>query len=793
MGRCLPPARFARYPTFLLSISTTLIYGFHRSRTPLLNDADNDTKWPRSKAVITGKRQEQGVQKHHSSASVKSAAVIPSDAPVSDSEVEENVPSFENDDCPAWDSFSSRVQLATSAITALPWSVVGGAITDFIVPDWAKALPGYATKLQRELVMAQGSLADEIWQEAHDTVAHPEITSIACVRIGKNLCLEEQAFKERRKKFTTRALARYLDIPENDIHPDDVPVIAMCGSGGGLRAMIAGCGSYLGVQEAGLFDCITYTAGVSGSCWLQALYYSSIGNQKIGAIVDHLKNRIGTHIAFPPAALELLTSAPTNKFLLSGFVEKLKSDPNADFGLVEIYGLLLAARLLVPHGELGVDDQDLKISNQRSYLTNGENPLPIYTAVRHEIPLEEKKSEEGSAKGSASTAIKERAKQEAWFQWFEFSPYEFFCEELNSGIPTWGLGRRYQNGKSIPHENGIHLPESRVPLLMGIWGSAFCASLGHYYKEMRPVLKGLPGFGGIDGLIEDQNDELKKLHPFEPASIPNYALGLRDKLPLTCPESIFKSEHLQLADAGMSNNLPIYPLLREGRDVDILIAFDSSADIKQENWLSVADGYARQRGIKGWPIGVGWPKEDASKEGTSKELDAAEAKTPQEAAGKIAEVRESQRRSDNATEDSIDQGNSNLGYCNVWVGTTIERTSESEPPQSKLINPDADWELLSPDAGITIVYFPLLPNQKVDGVDPNATEFLSTWNFVYSREEIDKLISLTRANFDEGKDQTKRTVRAVYERKKTKRIQQEERGVLQKWRRNLKRSGNQFQ
>jgi len=51
----------------------------------------------------------------------------------------------------------------------------------------------------------------------------------------------------------------------------------------------------------------------------------------------------------------------------------------------------------------------------------------------------------------------------------------------------------------------------------------------------------------------------------------------------------------------MSNNLPIYPLLRPGRDIDILIAFDVSADIKTENWLSVADGYAKQRGIKGWP------------------------------------------------------------------------------------------------------------------------------------------------------------------------------------------------
>ena len=73
-------------------------------------------------------------------------------------------------------------------------------------------------------------------------------------------------------------------------------------------------------------------------------------------------------------------------------------------------------------------------------------------------------------------------------------------------------------------------------------------------------------------------------------------------------------------DAGMSNNLPIYPLIRPGRDVDIIVAFDASADIKQENWLSVVDGYARQRGIKGWPIGAGWPPNTEPLEQTEKVL-----------------------------------------------------------------------------------------------------------------------------------------------------------------------------
>lgn len=77
----------------------------------------------------------------------------------------------------------------------------------------------------------------------------------------------------------------------------------------------------------------------------------------------------------------------------------------------------------------------------------------------------------------------------------------------------------------------------------------------------------------------------------------------------------------------MSNNLPIYPLLRKDRSVDIIVCFDASADIEQENWLSVVEAYAKQRGVRGWPVGAGWPR---AKDETRTELDAADAATARE-------------------------------------------------------------------------------------------------------------------------------------------------------------------
>ena len=667
---------------------------------------------------------------------------------------------------------------STDTKSYLPdWSAVGDKIKDAVVPDWAEELPGYFSRLQRELSEEDDSLAAEIWREAHDPRIHPEIEREAQVRVSNELCEEEQEFIRKRRRQLCKSLAKYLDLPESEIHPDDVPVIGMCGSGGGLRAMVAGSSSYLCAEESGLFDCAMYTAGVSGSCWLQTLYHSTLTNQNFGALLNHLKSRISTHIAFPPPVLKLVTNAPTHKYLLAGGFEKHKGMEDAEFGVVDVYGLLLGARLMVPKGELDVDPRNLKLSNQRRYLEEGQHPMPIYTAVRHEVP-----SKETVDKDKQEEDVKDRARKEAWFQWFEFTPYELWCEELASGIPTWSLGRIFSGGKSQHDRDKSYLPETRIPLLQGIWGSAFCATLSHYYKEIRPLVKGLTGFGGVDKLLEEHNDDLIKVHPVAPSQIPNYAANMNDQLPERCPDSIHDDKTIQLMDAGMSNNLPIYPLLRPGREIDVLIAFDASADVKQDNWLRVADGYARQRGIKGWPVGTGWSEDDnTGPENVSKALDDADNFSPEDAKRKLSKISTTE---ENGKEDASQQKNSedtngkersqtevakrNLGYCTVWVGTTEERTSDAEPPQSKVV--EGDWELMQPNAGIALVYFPFMANEEVPGVDPEKSDFLSTWNFIYTPEQVDKVVALARANFKAGEDKTKMTVRAVYERKKRQRL-----------------------
>lgn len=300
---------------------------------------------------------------------------------------------------------------------------------------------------------------------------------------------------------------------------------------------------------------------------------------------------------------------------------------------------------------------------------------------------------------------------------------------------------------------------------MGIWGSAFCATLSHYYKEIRPVFSGITGFTGLDAMIAERDNDLVKVHPIDPAAIPNFALGMREYLPPSCPESIHQIENFQLMDAGMSNNLPIYPLLRPGRDVDVLIAFDASSDVRTDNWLKVTEGYAKQRGIKGWPVGAGWPPGDEAPEALQKDLDSAQAHTEEQAEERMREAKDQDKPKKQSGRSK------DLGFCNVWVGTTEERTTDRDHSSSK--QAEEDWEITRPDAGITVIYFPFLKNPKVPNIDPKTSDFMSTWNFVYTPEQVDSVVELARANFQEGAERTKQTVRAVYERKKKKREERE--------------------
>jgi len=99
-----------------------------------------------------------------------------------------------------------------------------------------------------------------------DSSKFPEVGRQAEVRRGPGLCNQEQAYIQARRARAGDFFAKYIGVDPTQVHPDDIPVVAFGGSGGGYRAMLALLGYSQAMREAGLWDLLSYISGVSGSC-----------------------------------------------------------------------------------------------------------------------------------------------------------------------------------------------------------------------------------------------------------------------------------------------------------------------------------------------------------------------------------------------------------------------------------------------------------------------------------------------------------------------------------------------
>lgn len=91
----------------------------------------------------------------------------------------------------------------------------------------------------------------------------------------------------------------------------------------GYRAMTNTTGSLVGAQETGLLGCVSYIAGISGSCWALGVLYSGIPNHSPlpdpHLAAEHIKDRISKTF-FDALTFDLLTSSPTNKVISCYFL-----------------------------------------------------------------------------------------------------------------------------------------------------------------------------------------------------------------------------------------------------------------------------------------------------------------------------------------------------------------------------------------------------------------------------------------------------------------------------------------
>nr|XP_020668978.1 cytosolic phospholipase A2 gamma-like [Pogona vitticeps] len=255
------------------------------------------------------------------------------------------------------------------------------------------------------------------------------------VEVSKTLTKGEQSAIATRKEVVKNGLAK-LGI---ECSLDKIPNIAVLGSGGGLRAMIALYGTLTELKKSKLLDCVMYLCGVSGSTWcMSSLYKNEDWSEKMETLEKLQREKlVKGKWDFIKAKKTLLVAARDDHYSLTDF-----------WAYFIVYKMLK---------EL----DESKLSDQRKSCENGKNPYPIYAAVdKHTYS----RHEAGS--------------------WFEFTPH-------NTGVP--GIDGSHSTGAyvdmqelgSVFREGQLNekRTEKTICYLQGLWGSALASE-----KEIKKAI-----------------------------------------------------------------------------------------------------------------------------------------------------------------------------------------------------------------------------------------------------------------------------------------------------------------
>jgi phospholipase A2 len=291
---------------------------------------------------------------------------------------------------------------------------------------------------------------------------------------------QEQDFIKKRKHLQKTAFAKFIDEDPETIDERDIPVVGLASSGGGYRAMIGLAGYLNAMKQSGALDCVMYFTGISGSCWTMALYYNQLTGADPSRLKRHLQSHVNTHWANMSNFISVLTASPKNsKLLMQGAIQRY-SQQKGDISLVDIFGILMGGTLLtkrpvgtkIPENKDEIKEQmraedtmeevntkkAMHLTGQAEYLEDGSEPMPIYCVVRHDITfgktledrlVELKKIHERSTQEKAELKKLEQKKEEIEreqkdaYQWFEFTPYEMGCEEIE-GMYSLGIIFKFQ-------------------------------------------------------------------------------------------------------------------------------------------------------------------------------------------------------------------------------------------------------------------------------------------------------------------------------------------------------------
>uniref|UniRef100_A0A8C5TYN6 PLA2c domain-containing protein n=1 Tax=Malurus cyaneus samueli TaxID=2593467 RepID=A0A8C5TYN6_9PASS len=246
------------------------------------------------------------------------------------------------------------------------------------------------------------------------------------VRLGFDLCMQEQDFLSKRQKYVIPALKKVLQL-EHDLLDHEAPVVAIMTTGGGMRSLTALYGSLRGLKKLGILDCATYLTGLSGTTWTMSnLYRDADWSQKdLDKQISEARKNM-TKCKINSFSLEYL------KYYKKQLSQRKREGRKTSF--IDLWALVLESFL---HD--GVQ-YVIKLSDQQCAIDRGQNPLPIYTAV--------------NVKNNYSTLD--------FKEWVEFTPYEVGLQKYGVFVPTEDFGSEFFMGRLMNK-----VPESRICFLEG--------------------------------------------------------------------------------------------------------------------------------------------------------------------------------------------------------------------------------------------------------------------------------------------------------------------------------------
>lgn len=478
----------------------------------------------------------------------------------------------------------------------------------------------------RQRAIDLGQIKRLLRRDDKDVRTYPETGLDAVVRRSINLHPDEQKFIRLRQQRIScdgdKSLRQFLGLSEEEtVDPRDVPLMALGGSGGGYRAMY-GLAAFISTsKKLGLWDCLTWTGGVSGSCWTLAGYYT-FAEQDISKLLKHYLS-VAEECSHPLSIQALNTVARSSQgvyFLVGPLVRKAKSG-NIGLVVMDLYATLTTTYQFLsrkPGAKLSRATFQFSKVWQRARLDQAAEPMPLLTAVRKAPPNEtgvEPHADSSISKGRPPTRALDQHEMQlphlipshlrrteivpksisklgedeeavvldssltnGFFQWLEISPLEIGNTDFQGYIPTWAWGRAFASGKSIDRR-----PEQSLSLLLGQCTSAPAGPLTGYVSALLATIpKGTlmsRALLVLNNFIRMKRWEQFWGNPIRAGHDPNPFYGIPSK-PIHDKTTWEPQTRIRLMDGGMSNNLPNHVLARPERHADIIIAFDASSDVQ---------------------------------------------------------------------------------------------------------------------------------------------------------------------------------------------------------------------